>query len=58
MMERLVDRRQPDLLVRAANALEPKPNTTADSGGSDVSASAADGGAPRRRYGASGRGQQ
>ena len=23
MMERLVDRRQPDLLVRAANALEP-----------------------------------
>src|SRR5690242_1325416 len=35
-----------------------KPNTTTDSGGSDVSASAADGGAPRRRYGAAGRGQQ
>src|SRR5436305_4102008 len=35
-----------------------KPNTTTDSGGSDVSASAADGGVPRRRYGAAGRGQQ
>src|SRR3954447_17415234 len=35
-----------------------KPNTTTDSGGSEVSASAADGGVPRRRYGAAGRGQQ
>src|SRR5438132_4184718 len=35
-----------------------QPNTTTASGGSDVSANAADGGAPRRRHGAAGRGQQ
>src|SRR5438067_5643958 len=35
-----------------------RPDTTTDSGGSDVSADAADGGAHRRRHGAAGRGQQ
>ena len=58
MMDRPAGRRQLDLLVRAANALEHNRIPPPISGGSDVSANAADGGAHRRRRGAAGRGQQ
>ena len=58
MIDRPAGHRQLDLLVRAANALEPNRIPPADSGGSDVSANAADGGAHRRRRGAAARGRQ